>query len=486
VTDPDDATAGDGGADADDGGTNADDAGTNADDAGTNADDGGADADDGGTNADEAGTNADDAGTNGGEPTARDGGTDTGDVAPGAGARADGPDGGANHAVTGAGPVEAAVAAGGVGERLDAFRSHLTDWEETVATVVGAYAALLLLLVATGVLNTSYFLYLLSLAGMYVLLTMGLNVHWGYSGLINFAVAAFFGVGAYGAMLLSSPDSPVLGPEMAVWRWPVVGLVVGVVGGLLLALAIGIPTLSLREDYLAIATLGLAEVVRQVVLNQRDWTDGSAGLIGIDRFFANWPVVGEAATAISREAFDALTALLLVVGVWLFLRRIHRSPWGRVQRLIRTDEDLAEALGKDAFRFRMQSFLVGAAIMALAGVFYVHLNNAVFPTNLRPILTFDIWVAVILGGTGSDRGAMVGGLAMITITEGTRFVAGGLSLNLFGLVTVTVSVPVDPGPLRLLLVGGLIILLMRFRPEGLLPPQRELVWPGARGGGHDE
>ncbi|MEF8774243.1 MAG: branched-chain amino acid ABC transporter permease [Halobacteriales archaeon] len=348
----------------------------------------------------------------------------------------------------------------------------MTDWERNVAGALLAYVALLTVLVGVGVLRWAYLLYLLSLAGMYVLLAMGLNVQWGYSGLINFSVAAFFGVGAYATLLLSSPSSPLLGAEMAIWRWPIVGVVVSILAGVALAVLIGYPTLSLRDDYLAIATLGLAEVVRLFALNQRDWTGGSQGIIGLDRLFGNWPLVGDLVGELSEPELNFLLAVTFVAVTWLLLRRVHRSPWGRVQRLLRADEDLAEALGKNTFRFRMESFVIGGAIMALAGVFFAHFNNSVFPSNLDPIRTFDVWIAAILGGTGSDNGAVVGGIVVVTIIEGTRFTGG--------------VIPVEPGALRLLLTGLLIVALMRFRPEGVLPPQRELVWPAAAGGSDDE
>ncbi|MEF8830726.1 MAG: branched-chain amino acid ABC transporter permease [Halobacteriales archaeon] len=376
------------------------------------------------------------------------------------------------RAVTRPAPLNAMLAASGLGGRARAYAASLTDWERNVAGALLAYVALLTVLVGVGVLRWAYLLYLLSLAGMYVLLAMGLNVQWGYSGLINFSVAAFFGVGAYATLLLSSPSSPLLGAEMAIWRWPIVGVVVSILAGVALAVLIGYPTLSLRDDYLAIATLGLAEVVRLFALNQRDWTGGSQGIIGLDRLFGNWPLVGDLVGELSEPELNFLLAVTFVAVTWLLLRRVHRSPWGRVQRLLRADEDLAEALGKNTFRFRMESFVIGGAIMALAGVFFAHFNNSVFPSNLDPIRTFDVWIAAILGGTGSDNGAVVGGIVVVTIIEGTRFTGG--------------VIPVEPGALRLLLTGLLIVALMRFRPEGVLPPQRELVWPAAAGGSDDE
>ncbi|PSQ54892.1 branched-chain amino acid ABC transporter permease [Halobacteriales archaeon SW_8_68_21] len=362
--------------------------------------------------------------------------------------------------------------------------SELTRPEGWVLGVSVAFLLFLLVAMLTGALGPTYFLFLVGLAGMYALLSFGLNAQWGFTGLINFSVAAFFGIGAYGTALMTASGSPIAGGLN-----PLVGLVVALVVALALALLIGIPTLRLRADYLAIASLGLAEVVRLIVLNERWLTNGSAGLRGIPGFFHGWPVLStfpEAMpglrlevipgspvtlkTAFWQASLNVLLVLAFAGVTYFVLRRAHRSPWGRVLRTIRSDEDLARALGKDTYSFKMQSFVLGSLIMALAGVFYAHLNLYVGPGDLDPITTFYAWVAVILGGSGSNRGALFGGVVIVTIREGTRF------LN-------DVALPIDPAPLRLLLIGVVIVAVMRYRPQGILPPQRELIWPSAVDGG---
>ena len=358
------------------------------------------------------------------------------------------------------------------------YWTGLTFAEKGVSGAVVLFSLFLLGSLLTGGLAPTYFLYLVGLAGMYALLSLGLNSQWGFSGLINFSVAAFFGIGAYGTALASASSSPIAGGLN-----PLVGLLAALVLAVVLALAIGIPTLRLRADYLAIASIGLAEVVRLIVLNQDNWTNGSAGIRGIPSFFEGWPVLatlpetmptivlgsGPGAVALNTPFWQALLNVGIVfvfVGVsYLVLRRAHQSPWGRVLRTIRSDEDLARALGKNTYSFKMQSFVLGSLIMALAGVFYAHLNLYVSPGDLDPITTFYVWVAVILGGSGSNRGALFGGIVIVAIREGTRF------LNGFEFI------PFGAAPLRLLLIGVIIVLLMRFRPQGVLPPQRELIWP---------
>ncbi|WP_254824391.1 branched-chain amino acid ABC transporter permease [Haloglomus halophilum] len=360
------------------------------------------------------------------------------------------------------------------------YWADLTRPEQGVLAFVLGFALLLLLGLLTGGIGPSYFLFLVGLAGMYSLLSFGLNVQWGYSGLINFSVAAFFGIGAYGTALASASSSPLAGGIP-----PVVGLFVALVLAGVLALLIGIPTLRLRADYLAIASIGLAEVVRIIILNEGWLTNGSAGVRGIPGFFEGWPVLetfpetmpGVIITALPGptivlgtnfwQALLNVALVLTLVGIcYLVLRRVHRSPWGRVLRTIRSDEDAARALGKNTYSYKMQAFVLGSLIMALAGVFYAHLNLYVGPGDLNPITTFYVWVAVILGGSGSNRGALFGGFVIVAIQQGTRF------LNEFGWI------PVDVAPLRLLLIGVIIVLLMRFRPQGVLPPQRELIWRG--------
>ncbi|TKX45864.1 branched-chain amino acid ABC transporter permease [Halorubrum sp. ARQ200] len=371
--------------------------------------------------------------------------------------------------------------------RLDDAKAAVTDLSHPERWVLGVSAAFALFLLAallTGGLGPTYFLFLVGLAGMYALLSFGVNAQWGYTGLINFSVAAFFGIGAYGSALMTAEGSPIAGGLS-----PLVGLAVALFVALVLALLIGIPTLRLRADYLAIASLGLAEVIRLVVLNERWLTNGSAGVRGIPGFFAGWPVLStfpEAMpglrlevvpgspvfleTAFWQASLNVLLVLAFAGATYFVLRRAHRSPWGRVLRTIRSDEDLARALGKNTYSFKMQSFVLGSLIMALAGVFYTHLNLYVGPGDLDPITTFYAWVAVILGGSGSNRGALFGGIVIVAIREGTRF------LN-------DVALPVDPAPLRLLLIGVVIIAVMRYRPQGVLPPQRELIWPSAVDGG---
>lgn len=365
--------------------------------------------------------------------------------------------------------------------------ADLTREERGVAGFVAAAVLALLGAMLVGRLSPTYFLFLFGLGGTFALLSLGLNVQWGFTGLINFSVAAFFGLGAYGVALLTASNSPIAGGLN-----PLLGLVLGLVLAAVVAVLIGIPTLRLRADYLAIATLGLAEVVRMIMLNERQWTAGSQGLRGLPPFFEGWPVLGDLpqvmpavtievvpgaeivlATSFWRQLLNVTLVLAFLVVVFLLLRRAQRSPWGRVLRAIRSDEDLAKALGKDTYAFKMQAFVLGSLFMALGGVFFAHLQLFVSPSTLDPDWTFLVWVAVILGGSGSVRGAIFGGFVVVAIREGSRF------FNDFVDWLPLIAFEISPAPLRLLLIGLLIVVVIRFRPQGILPPQRELIWPDA-------
>lgn len=378
---------------------------------------------------------------------------------------------------------------------LRAYVSNLTRAERGVGAFMAVSILGLFLAMLVGMLDPTYFLFLFALGGMYALMSLGLNAQWGFTGLINFSVAAFFGLGAYGAALMTASNSPIAGGLS-----PMIGLIVGLALAAIIAVAIGIPTLRLRADYLAIATLGLAEVIRMIIRNERQYTNGSQGLFGIPRFFDDWPglsafpdmmpaitiqvVPGETiilGTPFWRQLLNVSFLLALLGGAFFVLRRAHRSPWGRVLRTIKSDEDLAKTLGKNTYLYKMQAFVLGSMIMALAGVFWAHLNLFIEPGSLDPITTFYVWVAVMLGGAGSNRGALFGGFVVVAIREGPRFVneLPPAALQDLPAISAVPVVDIPAGPARLLLIGTLIILVMRFRPQGVLPPQRELLWPSA-------
>ena len=170
----------------------------------------------------------------------------------------------------------------------DSLRESVEE-DLLVVAILGILAAATVLGLIVGLVNLTFLMQMLALGGVYVLLTLGLNVQWGYTGLINFSVAAFWGIGAYSAALLTASTSPL----NLQWH-PLTGFVVAILASALIAVAIAVPTLRLREDYLAIASLGLAEVIRRILLNESQWTGGSSGLSGIPRLFEGLPLTQEA------------------------------------------------------------------------------------------------------------------------------------------------------------------------------------------------
>ncbi len=291
-----------------------------------------------------------------------------------------------------------------------------------------------------------YAVFFLVLAGIYAVLTLGLNVQWGFTGLFNFGVAGFFAVGAYATAILTTPDSP---NHLGGFGLPFLAGVVGaMVAAGLLALLIGLVTLRLRTDYLAIATIGIAEIVRLVFKNEMWLGNGARGIPGIER------PLGE-----GNLSYLGLVLAFLALS-YAAVQVAHRSPWGRVQRAIRENEAAAAAMGKDAFRFRLQSFVLGSVIMGLGGALYAHFVGFISPDAFEPVFaTFVVWVMLIAGGSGNNRGALLGAFGIWFLWSATEMLT-----NMLPAEYVT-----QASAVRLLLIGVLLQVVLLTRPEGLLP-----------------
>jgi len=297
----------------------------------------------------------------------------------------------------------------------------------------------------------SYAVFTLTIIGIYSVLALGLNMQWGYTGMLNIGVHGFFAVGAYAAALLTSPDNV---EHVGGFGMPfAVGILAGVVFAGVIALLIGLVTLNLRSDYLAIATIGIAEIIRLFLKTEAWLTHGVRGIAGIPR-----PLAGLV------EGGDELLFLGLVFAfvalVYFLNERAYVSPWGRVLRAIRENEPAAMASGKNVLAFRLQAFVIGAMAMGLAGALYANFVTFISPEAFRPELaTFLVWVMLIAGGSGNNRGVLLGVFVIWLLWSGSEMITGQL--------------PDDwatrAGALRLLLIGVLLQVILITRREGLLP-----------------
>jgi neutral amino acid transport system permease protein len=363
-----------------------------------------------------------------------------------------------------------------------------------------------------------YIVFLTIYVAMYALFGLGLNLQWGFTGLINFGHVAFMTVGAYTTVLLSVSNVPL---PLAV--------LAGAVLAALLGLLIGLSTLRLREDYLAIVTIGVSEVIRLIALNE-EWL--TRGTFGIQKF----PIPLEAfrPTVFSRVVMIAILTVIVglaywqlwqwvrrrlkqsdrsgwvkdptlilagifaVLGVWLYgtsatvlynysrylpksglllisvlvlaivfwwLEVLVRSPWGRVLKAIREDEEVAKALGKNVFWYKLQSLMLGGFIAGIAGAIFAWQISTIYPENFAPLITFDAWTLVVLGGAGNNVGTLLGAALFGIYTSLTRFVLPAI-------------VPLDDaqlGAFRVMVIGLLLMVLMIWRPQGILGKKEELT-----------
>ena len=290
---------------------------------------------------------------------------------------------------------------------------------------------------------TAYLASLMVFAGINALLALGLNIVWGLGGMINLGLAGFFALGAYASALFSLR----LG-----WPMPLAGLAaIGIAATLGTVLA-GV-TARLKGDYLALVTLGFAQVIQLVAANERWLTNGTDGISGVP---------GPWRSVLSPTQFDLLCMALcwgLVTVCWAALARLASSPFARVLRAVREDEMVAAVAGKRVLWFKIRAFALGAGVSGLAGSVYVHFNGYIAPDSLDVLLTLNVVLALTLGGTGRMAGAVVGALLLEALTEGTRFMGG----------VVPALSPVQVASLREAVIGIVLILVLRLRPQGVLP-----------------
>jgi branched-chain amino acid transport system permease protein len=354
------------------------------------------------------------------------------------------------------------------------------------------------------------------LAAVYGIVVLALNIQWGYAGLFNIGVAGFMAVGAYTVAMLSSPPAgspPGLG----------LPLPIGVLGGILAATLVGLvaalPALRLKADYLAIVTVAISEIIR-ITYNSPAFSDVTGGARG----FGNLPTSpvealllqdptspASEATSLGETVFSfaaeygisqfavvntlyTVGVLLVLLVVYLLLERTGKSPYGRVLKAIREDETAAQSLGKDTQNFKVRAFALGCGLMGLAGIVWFAMGPraSVTPQTFRPNITFYIFIALIIGGAGSNTGSVLGGAlfasllfeappmirsiiqetfqvdanpgnlieALIPIASGNLAPLGGFLLN-------------NIDSLRFIGMGILLVVLIQRKPDGLLGARKE-------------
>lgn len=301
-----------------------------------------------------------------------------------------------------------------------------------------------------------YGAFFLSTALIFGLITLGLNLQWGLTGLFNVGIAGFVAIGAYASAILTSPDIP---ERIGGFGWPIVAgwLAAMLIAGAAAAFT-GYATLRLKADYLAITTFGVAVVVQLTALNAEVLTGGPFGVAFIPRPFAS---VQDQPVLFNFANLGVVVAVTLAT--FLALQRLSHSPWGRVLRALREDERAAIALGKSAQAYRIQAFAVGGAIMGLAGAVQAHFIGFIAPDNYLPILTFQVWAMLMVGGSGSNWGAVLGAVVVWAI-----WVASG--------TLVASVVPGDwqarAASLQIVAIGVMLCLILLWRPQGFFGPRR--------------
>jgi branched-chain amino acid transport system permease protein len=297
----------------------------------------------------------------------------------------------------------------------------------------------------------NYLISMATFAAIYAILALALNVMWGMAGMVNLGIVGFYAFGAYiSALLTVKAGAPIA-----------LGFAAAMAGTAVMAALTTLGLTRLRDDYLAIVTLGFAEVVRIVAENEIWLTRGTDGISGIPQPLKS--LLG----ADFNLAYLAFCLVLLAL-VLLVLERVRTAPFGRVLRAIREDAQIAAFAGKDVLKFKVKAFALGGAVAGLAGALYAHYSSYIVPEIYVPLLTIYIFLALTAGGIGNNWGAVVGAFVVVFCLESTRFLIG---------VIPWLSAE-QLAALREFLVGFGLLLVLFFRPRGLMPePLPRLAGP---------
>jgi neutral amino acid transport system permease protein len=306
----------------------------------------------------------------------------------------------------------------------------------------------------------------------FALLAIGINLQFGYTGLLNFGQIAFAMLGGFGI-------------AVSVTQWGLnfwVGVVIGLLAAVVLALLLGLPTLRLRADYLAIATIAAAEGLRLVFrsVSATEITGGTRGLAAFNRDFvalAPWEtskrysILGTSWSG--AELWVALVGWTIVALSCLLVWALVRSPWGRVVKSVREDEDAVRALGKNVYVYKMQALVLGGVFGAIGGMFYAVGTGSAIPDQYQNANTFLAYAAVILGGAARVLGPVVGAVLLLFLIQFADTLLRTLISN--GVIPEGLLTATDVAAIRFVLVGLGLMLLLVFRPQGIFGDRREVM-----------
>lgn len=333
--------------------------------------------------------------------------------------------------------------------------------------------------------NLAYLVSFATMGGIYAILALGLNTQWGYAGHLNFGIAGFFAIGAFTTALVTTAEptgtlaqytQQAFGLEMPF----LVGVLAGAVVSGIVALLIAVPVLRLRMDFLAIATIGIAEIIRLIFQNERWLANGPQPLRGIpqpgrcileNQCGPQWLTSFlEPLTPRDYTYLFLIVITFFVVLVYLLAERAVRSPWGRVLRATRDEESSTAMSGKNVPWVRIQSFVFGAVIMGIAGALYAHYTVTIDYSHFRPLFaTFMVWVMLMLGGSGNNAGAVLGAFCVWAVWSGTAFLVNVLEPVLGA---ISADLPSRASYLRWMFVALLLAGIVLFRPQGIIPEDK--------------
>ncbi|QYJ04777.1 branched-chain amino acid ABC transporter permease [Nocardioides panacisoli] len=310
---------------------------------------------------------------------------------------------------------------------------------------------------------------------MLALAAIGLNVHFGYTGLLNFGQAGFMAVAGYGMAV----SVTVMGLPFGV------GLVVALIAPIVLALLLGAPTLRLRADYLAIATIAAAEILRLIFgsVQLADTLGGTDGLTGYAGTFQSWNPYDSGLDlgiiSFRRAELWSITVGWIAIGlsvllVWLLMR----SPWGRVLKAIREDEEAVRSLGKNVFAYKMQALVLGGFFGGLAGLFLALHQASVVPTDYETVVTFFAYTALLIGGAARVWGPVIGAVIFWFLVRSLGTLFGQMTSGADPLMPEWLMTDIQSGLVRYILAGLGLMLLMIFRPQGIFGDRKELAIDG--------